>query len=501
MAELQNIDNDLYKKIHHFVNKRMGLYFTENRKKDLIRGLNYASESFGYKDVNTCIEQLLSVNWTTNQIQTLANYLTVGETYFYRHREQLEYIFTHYLKKKTPQTKIKIWCSGCCTGEEPYSIAIMSREFSFISNQFDIEIIATDINSTFIKKAVSGIYTEHSLRTVPKTIIKKYFTQTGSNQFVLDEKIRDKINFKYLNLASNTYPSEVNNTHCLDIILCRNVFIYFQQETIDRVVKNFNKCLNKDGILFVSPAETFMISRHILGKIVTAPVTVFSKNNGNLNNNKTPETSVLKPASRVKYNPKNTKTTEPKSTKTIYDTGKEKIKLSSNNKDYLKMLRNLYSKKRYKEILQVFKNIDINKINNDIKKEIYSIVCKSYSKSGNMEKAYDQSCRLVDIDKLDPESQFVHASILLEADRIREAEKVFEKVLYLDPCHIMSYFMLGNLHMINSNIEKAMKNFKRAHSLLQREPPGKILDDTEQLTAGKLKEIIATMLKARQMKT
>jgi chemotaxis protein methyltransferase CheR len=395
MAHFQNIDDKLYSKIHDFVNKRMGLYFSDNRKKDLVRGLNHAADNFGYKDVNTCIEQLITVNWTTTQIQTLANYLTIGETYFYRHKEHLEYVFNTFIKNKPSDSKIRIWSAACCSGEEPYSLAILSKEILQKNNKYSFEITGTDINPAFLKKAIDGNYTEHSLRILPEKIIKKYFTKEKSNKYILNEDIKNMVNFKYLNLASNTYPSEINNTEKVDIILCRNVFIYFQQATINKVISRFRKCLKNDGILFVAPAETFMIPHDIMQKLPQTAFSVFTKTAKITNSTQANKTTLRKPAisyhkTSSKHINRTIKTLKQKHSKTI-ETNTQSAPATGNiliSKKYLENLKKLFSTGKYIELLQSYEKLDNIKLTKIDLKETYRVICKSYANINKLDKRH-----------------------------------------------------------------------------------------------------------------
>ena len=489
MAKFQQIDESLYKKIHSFVDKRMGLFFSDNRKKDLVRGLNYAAENFGYKDVNTCVEQLLNVSWTTREIQTLANYLTIGETYFYRHREQLEYVFKTFLRKKQSGEKIKIWSAACCSGEEPLSLAILCNEFNYIAGNFRFEIFGTDINPTFLNKAKQGIYTEHSLRTVPESIIRKYFTKTGKNEYTLPDSIREKVQFRYLNLAANTYPSEINNTVDVDIIFCRNVFIYFKQETVTKVVNNFRNCLKKDGLLFVSPAETFMVPHDLMNKVFENSVTVFSKTDINVK-------KILLNQNRLVNLPKM------KSHTMLHDKlqiKQAKINGKSGDVD-ISSLFTLFKNKQYDKIISISEKIKTGNLKGKAEKEFYFITCRSYANSGNLKKALDISRKLIDADKFDKESYFIKASIELELDRQEDALISLGRILYLDKDYIMAHYMIGNIYMSEGKMDEAVSHFSKAYNLLEKEKSGKILEQSEGLTVSRLMEMISIVLKAQGIK-
>jgi chemotaxis protein methyltransferase CheR len=487
------LDENLYLQIHDFVNTRMGLYFSDNRKKDLIRGLNHASETFGYKDINTCVEQLLSVNWTTAQIQTLANYLTIGETYFYRHKEQLDYIFNSFIKNKTDK-KLKIWSAGCCSGEEPYSLAIMCHEYFLTKNNWKIEIIATDLNPVFLKKAVSGIYTEHSLRVIPKHLINKYFEKIGRNQYKLDDSIRNMVKFNYLNLAANTYPSEVNETQNIDVLFCRNVFIYFTQITITKVVSNYRKCLNNNGIFFVSPAETFMVPHDIMNKSKISPPTVFFK-------------GVTLAQKQIHYKPQSFNISKVSKLKPVKEKAekddlfnfeiKPKIELKTKTKPDIKKISRLFKNSNYEEIIENVGNLDYSELRKNDLKKLYTILCRSYANIGKPSEASEFALKLIETDKIDPDSYFLHASILLELDKISESIENLRSILFLKPNYAMAHFMLGNIYRIKGEMKNSIRHFKNAYNLLEKEDPEKIHEQSDGLTVLRLMEIISTLLKAQ----
>ena len=494
MKHYHNISDSLYRSIQNFVKKRMGLYFPDNRKKDFIRGLTHAADNFGYKDVKTCIEQLLKVEWTIAQIQTLANYLTIGETYFYRHKEQMEYIFNTYLKTKPQGYKCKIWSAACCSGEEPYSLAILSKELLSSTSKYQFEIRGTDINSVFLKKATKGIYTEYSQRILPKRIKEKYFIKEGRNNYILNDNIRNMVNFNYLNLASGTYPSEMNNTENVDIILCRNVFIYFQQDTINEIVNRYSKCLKDDGLFIVAPAESFMIHDDIFQKCHQKGFTIFKKRIKNKIKSVQKETFLQ---DRKTYFKKPVKTLTRKITTNANSITKPKPKITDihHQKNNLIKFKQLFNSSKYEELLKSIEESDTINLNKSDLSEVYMILCKTYANINELEKALKICKKLIDIDKLNIETYFMHSTILFEMNNLDEAEKSLQKVLYLDPSYTSAHFMLGNLNKNNNKLETSIKHFTKAYRLLTNEKDSKILEGVDGLTVLRLKEIIETILK------
>ncbi|NLZ81969.1 MAG: protein-glutamate O-methyltransferase CheR [Clostridiales bacterium] len=176
------------------------------------------------------------------------NYLTINVSEFYRNPDQwklLEDDMLPYLFDKFGNN-LKIWSAACSTGDEPYSLVMLLSKFMPLSR---IKIIATDIDAGVLEKARLGLYNVKSLKALPKEFIQKYFTEVNEKTYQISENIKSCVEFKQHNLLLDTYP-----TQC-DLIVCRNVLIYFTEEAKDEIYKNFNHSLKKDGILFVGSTE------------------------------------------------------------------------------------------------------------------------------------------------------------------------------------------------------------------------------------------------------
>ncbi|WP_459076755.1 CheR family methyltransferase [Herbivorax alkaliphila] len=178
------------------------------------------------------------------------NYMTINVSEFYRNPEQWnklrEIIFPMLLKKNR---NLNIWSAACSSGDEPYTLAMILNEFVPLKN---IKVIATDIDKDILKRAKKGTYTEKSVANLPKSYLKKYFTHDGKN-FQINDEIKRCINFKHHNLLADEYPP-----NC-DLIVCRNVLIYFTEEAKIQIYKNFNKSLTSSGILFVGSTEQILL--------------------------------------------------------------------------------------------------------------------------------------------------------------------------------------------------------------------------------------------------
>lgn len=239
----------------------MGLRFPKERWRDLERGIRSAAPEFGFKDTPSCIHWLLSAPLTKSQIEILASHLTIGETYFFRDKKVFEILEQHILPeflrlRQASEKRLRIWSAGCCTGEEPYSIAILLSQIIPEWKDWNITILATDINPCFFQKASGGVYNEWSFRETPLWIKERYFERREDGCFEILPFIRKMVTFSYLNLAEDTYPSPFNNTNAMDLIFCRNVLMYFDTEHEKNVIQNLYRSLVEGGWLIVSPSET-----------------------------------------------------------------------------------------------------------------------------------------------------------------------------------------------------------------------------------------------------
>ena len=189
------------------------------------------------------------------RFEEFVNYLTINVSEFYRNPEQWQLldkeIFPELIKKICKN--LNIWSAACSTGDEPYSLVMaLSRHLPL--NQ--IKVIATDIDKQVIAKAKVGLYNDKSLAGVPEDLKKKYFTQVGPS-YQISNEIKSRVEFKEHNLLKDLYPSDCN------LIVCRNVLIYFTEEAKEEIYKKFQKALAPGGILFIGSTEQIITYKEI----------------------------------------------------------------------------------------------------------------------------------------------------------------------------------------------------------------------------------------------
>jgi len=179
------------------------------------------------------------------------NYITINVSEFYRNPDQwfvleqevLPHLFKCFGKK------LRIWSAACSTGDEPYSLVMLLSKFLPLNQ---IKILATDIDRMVIEKAKLGIYHYKSLKELPQEFMAKYFKQVSETTYRISDDIKACVEFRQHDLLQDPYPA-----NC-DLIVCRNVLIYFTDEAKTRIYRNFYESLKSDGILFVGSTEQML---------------------------------------------------------------------------------------------------------------------------------------------------------------------------------------------------------------------------------------------------
>lgn len=200
------------------------------------------------RGVHTYDEYVEQLRTNTEALDEFVTYLTINVSEFYRNPEQwklleteiLPYLFELFGKE------IRIWSAACSTGDEPYTLVMLLAKFIPMRQ---IHIIATDIDKQVLDRAKLGIYDKKSVKGLPKEYLTKYFKQLNEYSYQISDEVKACVQFKQHNLLRDSYPSD------LDMIICRNVLIYFTDEAKNGIYLKFHKALKKDGILFVGSTE------------------------------------------------------------------------------------------------------------------------------------------------------------------------------------------------------------------------------------------------------
>lgn len=235
--------------------KKTGICFEINKKYYVQKRIEKRALVYGVDDLNDYYKMVKYAE-DTSEFYKLINELTVNETYFFRDFPQLrnfaEDVLPIFEKENNISKKIKIWCAACSTGEEAYTLAIILLEILDNPKDWEIQILATDINSEVLKKAQIGLYNSRSVKDVPLVYLEKYFTKHNDN-YMINNNIKKYIKYMQINLMDEAAMDSISDC---DFIFCRNCLIYFDDESRKNVVSKFFNSLKPGGYLFLGHSES-----------------------------------------------------------------------------------------------------------------------------------------------------------------------------------------------------------------------------------------------------
>lgn len=467
------------------VASRMGLHYPVERHADLWRGVEGAAHDLGFEDATTCARWLASETLTQTHIEILASHLTIGETYFFREPATLNALRDKVLPeliqaRRNTERRIRIWSAGCCTGEEPYSVAMILDALIPDRTDWDITILATDINPLFLHTAGEGRYRPWSFRTCPDDQKCHYFTPTEDDHYVLADRIRHMVTFEYLNLADDHYPSLLNNTNAMDIIICRNVLIYFESAVAARMVSQLANCLVDGGHLVVAPSEASLASDAGFDPIRIHQACLYRRS-----------VTVSKPVPPAETG-RHQKPVADGATRT-----RRRGHHDTHDSDQQRADRTeaeaLYEVGKYAEALNILRPYMKASPHNFDAREwgaILRIVARSYANQGLLDDA-EHWCRCaLRATPHDAGLHYLLAMILQEEGHLTEAHNLLQSTVDLDPLFVLAHFALGALSVQEGQSERANQCFEAAIRLLEKSNPDTPVPESEGIPAARLIEII-----------
>ena len=241
--------------IADFLKSRSGLSLKEDKMYLLESRLKPIARVHGYEEIHQLVGALRDQSHGA-MADEIVEAMTTNESMFFRDRKPFDFlrntVVPTLMQKRSTQKSLRIWSAACSSGQEPYSLAMSLREINALTG-WQTRILATDIAHKVIDKAREGVYTQFEVqRGLQITQLVKYFDQTSDNQWKVKPELKADIEFEYLNLM-DSFASKIGT---FDIIFCRNVLIYFDDEVKRQVFAQIVRCMNPGGMLFLGSAET-----------------------------------------------------------------------------------------------------------------------------------------------------------------------------------------------------------------------------------------------------
>lgn len=490
-----------------FLADNMGLSIHPGKEVELKAKFVRAAKTFGFENHVGFLDFLSKTDFSKKHIIALAKDLTVGETYFFRHHPTYKALKENILpgiiaRKSKSSKRIKIWSAGCCTGEEPYSIAILLKQLIPNPSEWDITILGTDINVDYLQKAKSATYNEWSFRDTSQQMRNAYFTKVDDKFYAINSEIREMVRFEFINLIERSQSSSVVKLNQMDLILCNNVLIYFTQEKIKGVIERFSDSLCDKGWLIVSTIEAPYVENEYLFQEKVDGLFFFRKSMEKKKelekqNNSTAESlRLIEKQQEIAEVDKYLRSISQK--EKINDQSKER----KNDIETQQKWEGDYAAKDYEKTIEQLERIlcphldDNDKLHNLSHEILY--LSKAFANLGNIFKAKEWCEKGLQVNKVDPHLNYLHGILLQEVGCYEESIKAYQKALFLDPTFIMAHFSLGSISLDCLGSKSAKRHLRNALELLKGKDSNEILFGTDDLEAERIKLITENLIKDKR---
>jgi len=433
---------------------------------------------------------VLSEQIAPGRIEMLASYLTVGETFFYRENKSLDalerHVFPDLVRARTNGLKhLRIWSAGCCTGEEPYTVAMMVSECPGFRH-WNVTIIGTDINQSFLAKAEAGIYSEWSFRGAPDRIKSGFFRKTGGSTYEILPNIRKMVVFEYLNLVGDEYPTLLTHTNAMNLILCRNVLMYFRPDIIPLVVRKLQRSLLEGGWLVASPVESSLINDPELSAVPFPDAILHWKRAAPAAR---AEAHRKLPAVPIRPARKARRALEPGTIPRSYTVADAAQRTTA----YARAC-DRFAAAEYDACISILADPASGLT---VDPGAHELLARAHANAGRLPEAEAWCDRAIRADKLNPARHHLLATILTERNQLEKAAAALKKAIYIDPSFVVSHFALGNLMLRQGMRKEAGRHFANALTLLGACRSEDVLPESDGLSAGRLSEIVRSLLGER----
>ena len=253
------MSKEVFTELRDYIYGLCGIHFADNKTYLLEDRLSKRLEEKNFSSYEEYLYFLKYDPGKNLELKNLYDSITTNETSFYRDMPQLTAfqsgVLPLVLQNKAPNDKLlRIWSAGCSTGEEPYTLAMMMIDMGLVVKGWSIEIIASDISDRVLKSARNGVYGDYAVRNAPASALNRFFKKCPDGYHVNGD-IRRMVRFMNINLFDS---DQVRNAMNIDVIFCRNVIIYFDDDSKRKIMGHFCDRLVDNGILVLGFSETLI---------------------------------------------------------------------------------------------------------------------------------------------------------------------------------------------------------------------------------------------------
>ena len=453
-----------FQDLARLINQRTGLALG-TRPDSAELGMRRAMEGAKVKDP---ADYLNLIQASPAALDALVNELTVGETFFFREPAQFQIIRREVLpdivNRRGPQHLVRAWSAACASGEEAYSLAIL-----FEQENIRAHLLATDISQKALAKARQAVYGEWSLRGEGKSALP--YLEPERKQYRVTEKIRRKVNFEYLNLALDVYPAMATGTWGMDLILCRNVLIYFDPETVCRVAQRLYQSLVEGGWLLTAAADPPLWDR--------APFEVVSRDEGLF---------YRRPrAAAVSFEPSPAPVALEEASAFVPANEVEEVNVPAQASPLETPVEDTHDRAQKSFAQGDYVRAAALSADHGADPALAVLHIRALANLG-VEEAEAVCARAVTQFPLAAELYFLHAVLLMDQERAAEATQALRRALYLDRSLAIAHFTLASLLRRQGDLDGARRAYRNARDLCATLPAEQSVPLADGEPAGRLAE-------------
>jgi chemotaxis protein methyltransferase CheR len=444
------MDIESFDEIIELFHTRTGIVYPVARRNDAVTGIRRVMAQMGFTDPLRFLEQ---ISTDSDLFSRLVEHLAIAETYFFRDIAQFNEIRHRVVPElralRGPDATLRAWSAGCSSGEEAYSLAILFEQEAVSGH-----VLATDISPKALAKAKQGTYGAWSLRGEGRQAAAHI--NANSSRLVIPDRLRARVDFRRLNLVSNEFPSLASGTTQLDLILCRNVLIYFDDRSIRDVAERLNACLARGGWLITGPSDPPLWDYLDLEPVTTAAGIFY------------------------RHTPHHLRSARRRPAETPLRQPERPVRAKESTRPTPAALSTAFSPARDKS--------------GEVKRQPISSVAhiRDLADRGELSDAIAASEVAIAADPTAPEFHYLRAIALLAQDRKEEAFEALRRVIYLDRTLALAHFAMGTLLTRRGDFAKARRSFQRAYLLCATNDP----DEALPLTDGERTEELAEAARA-----
>ena len=487
--------------------QRCGLRFSENRQTELEHGIRQAFAASTCITLDEFYDLVESPQAGAMEMDLLINSVTVSETHFFRDEAQFDAIYSQVLpqiiRRKQAIRTLRIWSAGCASGEEPYSLAILLRELLPDVDQWSLTILATDINTASLERARQAVYGNWAFREErAKTLRSRYFVPAPNNRFALTPQVRNMVTFKKLNLVEPCYPAYDTNTMMMDLIICRNVTIYFNEMITRWVVDRFHDSLVDGGWLVVGHSEPSVDIYHRF-RVRNFPNTVLYQRGTNTAILKSQGTRrLIPPPVAIPPLPEPAKVLAPVQAKPVMLDALDASGVIPATPERAKQVdpvdhaRELLEYGRSEDARNVLLTLAVQKPGHAV---VYALLGQACANLGTWQEAENWCQQAIECNKLTLDAYYTLALVQQHQGKIDNAIENMKKVVYIDRNSILGHYGLATLYYEDHKLQLAQKSLANALHLLQDKPDEGTIPGSQGITFGRLRSAIISQQQAWTM--